>query len=257
MVASPKASLIFGPFHKTEFFLSAGYGFHSNDVRGATIAVDPNDKVTPLQKVPLLVRSKGAEAGIRTKAIEGLESSVALFVLDYASELLFVGDAGTTEPSRPSRRIGVEWTNHYKVNSWLGFDLDFAYTRARFTDFDPAGDRIPGAPGVIASAGVTLGEKTGWFGAAKLRYFGPRPLIEDNSASSSATVLVNGRVGYRWDSGWRVQLDGLNLFNARSDQIDYYYTSRLQGEPVAGVDDHHIHPVEPLAVRLTVAAPLP
>jgi outer membrane receptor protein involved in Fe transport len=256
-MASPKGSLIFGPFNKTELFLNAGYGFHSNDVRGATISVDPTDKVTPLAKVPLLVRSKGAEAGVRTKAIAGLESSLAVFVLDYDSEILFVGDAGTTEPSRPSRRVGVEWTNAYRVNSWLRFDVDVAYTRARFSDADPAGDRIPGASGVIASAGVTLGEKTGWFGAAKLRYFGPRPLIEDNSVESAATTLVNGRVGYRWDNGWRVQLDGLNLLNARSNQIDYYYTSRLSGEPAAGIDDHHVHPVEPLAVRLTVAGPLP
>ena len=96
--------------------------------------------------MPLLVRSKGAEVGVRTKLIPGLDSSVALFVLDFASELLFVGDAGTTEASRPSRRVGVEWTNHYQPLPWLGFDLDVADTRARFTDFDPAGNHIPGAP---------------------------------------------------------------------------------------------------------------
>ena len=112
------------------------------------------------------------------------------------------------------------------------------------------------APNLIASAGVVLGEKTGWFGAAKVRYFGARPLIEDNSASSSATTVVNGRVGYRWDNGWRVQLDGLNLFNARSNQIEYFYESQLRGE-AAAVADRHVHPIEPLAVRLTVAGPLP
>ena len=95
------------------------------------------------------MRSKGAEVGVRTKVIPGLESSVALFVLDYESELLFVGDAGTTEASRPSRRVGVEWTNHYKPVPWLAFDLDLAVTRARFTDFDPAGNRIPGAPNMV------------------------------------------------------------------------------------------------------------
>jgi outer membrane receptor protein involved in Fe transport len=256
LMASPKGSLIFGPLHKTELFLSAGSGFHSNDVRGTTITVDPNDGIAPLQKVPLLVRSKGAEIGVRSRAIEGLDSAVALFVLDYASELLFVGDAGTTEPSRPSRRVGVEWTNRYKLNSWLAADVNFASTRARFVNFDPAGDRIPGAPGVVATAGLVLGEKTGWFGAAKLRYFGPRPLIEDNSARSSATTVVNGRVGYRWDSGWRVQLDGLNLFNTKANQIEYFYVSQLRGEP-GPVADHHVHPIEPLAVRLTVAGPLP
>jgi outer membrane receptor protein involved in Fe transport len=255
-IASPKGSIIFGPFHRTELFLSAGTGFHSNDVRGTTITVDPNDGVTPLTRAPLLVRSKGAEAGVRTQAIEGLDSAVALFVLDFDSENLFVGDAGTTEPSRPSRRVGVEWTNHYKATSWLGFDVDIAATRARFTDFDPAGNRIPGAPGMIASAGVVLGEKTGWFGAAKLRYFGPRPLIEDGSVRSLSTTVVNARAGYRWDGGWRVQLDALNLLNAKANQIEYFYESQLRNEP-APVADRHIHPIEPLAVRLTVAGPLP
>ena len=111
-ITSPKAGIVLGPWYKTEFYGNAGYGLHSNDIRGATITVDPNDKVTPLDRVPLLVRSKGAEIGIRTKAIEDLTSSLALFVLDFDSELLFVGDAGTTEASRPSRRVGVEWTNN-------------------------------------------------------------------------------------------------------------------------------------------------
>ena len=114
-MTSPKAGIVLGPWYKTEFFGNAGYGLHSNDIRGATITVDPIDKVTPQDRVPLLVRSKGAEIGVRTKAIDGLTSSVALFVLDFDSELLFVGDAGTTEASRPSRRVGVEWTNQYKV----------------------------------------------------------------------------------------------------------------------------------------------
>jgi TonB dependent receptor/TonB-dependent Receptor Plug Domain len=253
-MASPKAGIVLGPWYKTEFYGNAGYGLHSNDIRGATITVDPNDKVTPLDRVPLLVRSRGAELGIRTKAIEGLTSSVAIFVLDFDSELLFVGDAGTTEPSRPSRRVGVEWVNQYKPVPWLSFDLDVAYTRARFTDFDPAGDRIPGAPAWIASGAVVLGGDTGWFGALKARYFGPRPLIEDDSVRSLSSLIFNARAGYRFDNGLRVQLDVLNLFNAQTNQIEYYYLSRLPGEPIGGVADRHLHPAEPRAVRLTLAA---
>lgn len=100
---SPKSSIVFGP----SFNGNASYRLHSNDIRGATITVDPNDKTTPLDRVPLLLRSRGDEPGIRISAIEGLTSSVAAFVLDFDSELLFVGDAGTTEPSRPSQRVGV------------------------------------------------------------------------------------------------------------------------------------------------------
>jgi len=253
-IASPKAGIVLGPWLRTEFYGNAGYGLHSNDIRGATITVDPNDKGTPLDRVPLLVRSRGAELGIRTKAIEGLTSSVAVFVLDFDSELLFVGDAGTTEPSRPSRRVGVEWVNQYRPVPWLSFDLDIAYTRARFTDFDPAGDRIPGAPAWVGSAAVTFGNETGWFGALKARYFGPRPLIEDDSVQSLASLIFNARAGYRFDNGLRVQLDVLNLFNAQTNQIEYYYLSRLPGEPIGGVADRHVHPAEPRAVRLTLAA---
>jgi outer membrane receptor protein involved in Fe transport len=253
-MTSPKVGIVLGPWYKTEFFGNAGYGLHSNDIRGATITIDPNDKVTPLDRVPLLVRSKGAEIGIRTKAIENLTSSLAVFVLDFDSELLFVGDAGTTEPSRPSRRVGVEWTNQYKVLPWMKLDLDFAYTRARFTDFDPAGNRIPGAPALVASGGVTFGGDKGWFGALRARYFGSRPLIEDDSVRSLQSLIFNARAGYKFDNGMRLQLDVLNLFNANTNQIEYFYLSRLPGEPIGGVADRHVHPAEPLAVRLTLAA---
>ncbi|MGY4334980.1 hypothetical protein ACVWWG_009448 [Bradyrhizobium sp. LB7.2] len=197
---SPKAGIVFGPWFKTELYGNAGYGLHSNDVRGASI---------------------------RTKAVDGLTSSLAVFVLDFNSELLFVGDAGTTEPSRPSRRAGVEWANSYKPVLWLTLDLDLAYTRARFTDFDPAGNRIPGAPAWIGSGSVIVGRETGWFGALKARYFGPRPLIEDDSVRSASSLIFNARAGYRFDSGVRLELDVLNLFNAQTNQIEYYYVSRL------------------------------
>ena len=253
-MTGPKAGIVLGPWYKTEFYGNAGYGLHSNDIRGATITVDPNDKVTPLDRVPLLVRSRGAEIGIRTKTIDGLTSSFAVFVLDFDSELLFVGDAGTTEPSRPSRRVGVEWTNQYKLLPWMTLDFDLAYTRARFTDFDPVGNRIPGAPALVASGGVIFGGDTGWFGALRARYFGPRPLIEDDSVRSLQSLIFNARVGYKFDNGVRLQLDVLNLFNAQTNQIEYYYLSRLPGEPIGGVADRHVHPAEPLAVRLTLAA---
>lgn len=252
-IVSPKAGIVFGPFRNTEFFANIGEGFHSNDLRGVTITIDPNDRLTPLPNVPLLVKSHGGEIGVRTKLIPGLDTSFAVFMLDYDSELLFVGDAGTTEASRPSRRTGFELTNLYQYSSWLRFDLNFAYTHARFTDEDPAGNHIPGAATTVTTAGMTFGEAFGWFGAIKARHFGSRPLIEDDSVRSGSTTLVNARLGYRWESGLRLSLDAINLFDAKSNQIAYYYTSRLPGEPGPGVDDRHIHPVEPLAVRVTLA----
>ena len=251
-IVSPKLSLIFGSWAKTEYFINYGYGFHSNDARGTTITVDPTDRVTPAEKVDPLVRSKGAEIGVRTEIIPNVESSLSLWELRLDSELLFVGDAGTTEPSRPSKRTGIEWTNHYKPYSWLLLDLDLSASRTRFTDEDPAGDYIPGSLERVVSFGVTVDSLGPWFGMLQYRYFGPRPLIEDNSVRSQSTQLTNLRVGYKIESKWRVHMDVFNLFDREDHDIDYFYASQLRGE-AAPVDDIHFHPIEPRTFRVTFA----
>ncbi|UMY20014.1 TonB-dependent receptor [Methylobacterium organophilum] len=252
-IVNPKLGLVLGPFADTELYVNYGGGFHSNDVRGVTATVDPSSPLFNIQRSPFLVPSTGYEVGLRNRSIAGLESSVALFRLDFASENLFQGDTGTTEPSRPTRRFGVEWTNRYALTPWLRLEGDLTVTNARFSDVDPAGNRVPEAPTTIASAGVTFGEGTGWFGTLRFRYFGPRPLIEDNSVRSKPTALLNGRIGYNFENGVSLALDVLNLTNAKADQITYFYESRLPGEPADGIADRHFHPVEPTAVRLTLA----
>jgi outer membrane receptor protein involved in Fe transport len=199
-----------------------------------------------------IVRAKGAELGVRTVAAGRYQGTLALWGLDIASELLFVGDAGTTEASRPSRRLGFEWSNVYAVKPWLTLDADLAYSRARFRDEDPAGDRIPGAVEGVASAGVTAEGKGSLSGSLRLRYFGPRPLIEDDSVRSSASATVNARVSYRISPRVRLGIDAFNLTDAKVSDVDYFYTSRLPGEPAEGVDDIHTHPLEPLTVRASL-----
>jgi outer membrane receptor protein involved in Fe transport len=250
---SPKLSLIFGPWADTELFANAGRGFHSNDARGATIRVDPRDPTSPQSRVPLLVSAVGEEVGVRTTVVPGLQSSLALFRLDFDSELVFSGDAGTTEASRPSRRVGIELTNRYQATPWLALDADIAVSRARFTDSDPAGSHIPGSVGTVVSAGATIDQLGPWYGALRFRYFGPRALIEDNSVQSNATPLVDLRTGVKLTEQTRVQVEIFNLLNTKASQIDYFYTSRLLGEPAAGVSDIHFHPVEPIAARLTIS----
>lgn len=128
-IVSPKLSLIFGPWAKTEYFINYGDGFHSNDARGTTITVDPKFG-TAAEKVDPLVKSRGAEIGVRSEIVPNLETSLSLWELRLDSELLFTGDAGTTEASRPSKRTGIEWTNHYKPYSWLLVDFDLSISRA-------------------------------------------------------------------------------------------------------------------------------
>ena len=292
-IGSPKFRIVFGPFYKTEFFLGAGMGYHSNDARSTVITEVPGDPTTPQSASPLLVRSRGAEVGLRTKVVPGLDSSVSLFILDQASELFFDGDTGTTVAGLPSERTGIEFTNDYRPASWIHIDADLALTRARFLGYDYAqaqlyqslagypqaqignapGNYVYNAPWMVASAGITLGEQTGWFGALRWRYISSRPLTEDGTFQSPPFSVFNGNIGYRFANGWRIQLDGLNLLNARTDQATYAYGSLLKTDslfamcfpkvepptaPAAvcqnGVMDYVLHPIEPLAVRLTLAA---
>jgi hypothetical protein len=254
--ASPKVSAIFGPWLQTELFANFGYGFHSNDARGVTTRFDPGSG-EPVQPVTPLVRTRGGELGVRTEAIPHVQTSLALWRLDLDSELLFTGDAGTTEPSRPSRRQGFEWSTRWEPLRWLLFDLDVAWSWARFTAPDPDptvhGDYIPGAIETAVSAGASVRDLGPWSGSVFLRYFGPRPLIEDNSVRSSASTIVNAQVGYRVGRWARVTFDVFNVFDAQVDDIAYYYTSRLPGEPASGVNDIHFHPAEPRSYRATVA----
>ena len=254
-IASPKLALVFGPWAKTEYFLNAGYGFHSNDARGTTITVDPNDGVTPVEKVDPLVRALGAEVGVRTAIVPDVQLSAALWTLKLDSELLFVGDGGATEPSRASRREGIEIGAYCTPLDWVLIDADLAWTRARYTDPDPAGDRIPNAVESVASVGVALARPTGWFGGARLRYFGPGPLIEDDSVRSDSTLQVNLEGGYRFSDRLRLSATVFNVFDAEDNDITYYYESQLPGEP-APVGDIHFHPVEPRTVRLTLTLTL-
>jgi outer membrane receptor protein involved in Fe transport len=288
-IGSPKFTAVFGPFNKTEFFVGAGYGMHSNDARGVTITEEPTDPSTKVSASPLLVRTKGVETGIRSRIVPGLDSSLSVFLLDQDSEIVFNGDAGDTSASRPSRRVGLEWTNRYRPLSWIDLDADLALTHARFAGFDSdqaaiyaslagfpqaqignaPGNYIPNAPAVVASAGITLGEKTGLFGTLRWRYLGTSPLTEDNAFRSPPTSIFNARIGYRFEKGWRIQLDALNLFNSQANQITYAYGSLLKTDslfnlcfpaqiaPAAvcqnGVMDYVLHPIEPLSIRLTVA----
>ena len=252
-VASPKLSLVLGPWARTEFFVNYGAGFHSNDARGTTARLSPRGR-EPVDPVTPLVKTRGAELGLRSELVPGLQSSMALWRLRSASELVFSGDAGDTAPSRASKRSGIEWNNHYVASRLLLLDLDLAWSRARYTEADPAGERVPGAVGKVASFGATLTGLGPWSGAFQMRYFGPRPLIEDGSVRSAATAIAYLRAAYRLDRRWQLSADLFNLFDRKASDVDYYYASRLPGEPAAGVDDIHYHPVEPRILRLTLRA---
>ena len=244
-ITSPKLNFVFGPFGKTEYFLNYGQGFHSNDARGTTM--------NAATKVPALVKTRGEEIGVRTEAVPRLQSSLSLWRLTLDSELVFKGDAGTTEASRPSLRRGVEWSNRYIPHEWLLADLDLSVSRAQFRDSDPAalGNYIPGAIDRVASLGVTVKDLGPWSGTVHARYYGPRPLVEDNSVRSQSSTIFSARAAYKVDAKTSVNLDVFNLFNRKSNDIEYYYLSQ-RCPTCAPENDIHFHPVEPRSARLAL-----
>lgn len=249
-ILSPKLNLAFGPWKQTEIYVNAGYGFHSNDARGTTIAIDPTDGVTPLDPVDPLVRTKGTEIGVRTAALSGVTASLSLWYLESDSELVYVGDAGTSEAGPASERWGIEASLYWRPNDWFTFDAEYAWTDPRFVGVPAGLNRIPNSIEHTLSTGLTIGREHGWFGALRGRYFSARPLNESGSVESLDSFIVNARLGYRRDS-WEVSLDCLNLFDQDDRDIEYFYQSRLPGE-AAGVEDVHFQPMEPRQVRLNV-----
>ena len=249
-LVSPKGGVTLGPWSGTEAYVNGGTGFHSNDARGTTIT--RNADGAAVEPVTPLVRSRGAEVGVRTVAIPHVQSTLSVWMLHLDSELVFSGDEGTTEASRPSMRRGVEWTNYYSPRKWLVFDGDVSWSRARFTDASPLGAYVPEAVDRVVSAGVTVDGYRRLSGSVRWRYFGPRALVESNAVQSQATSLINVQGGVQITTNLRLALDVFNLFNAADSDIDYFYASRLPGEPLGGIEDIHTHPTLPRTARLNV-----
>ena len=244
-LVTPTLNIAYGPWASTELYANYGHGFHSNDARGTVATVDPKT-LDAVERTPGLVRSRGVEFGLRTEAIPKMQMSLAVYRLDFDSELTYIGDAGNTEAGDPSRRYGIEFSNYYRPYKWLSVDFDAAWARAR-----SLGNRIPGAIEGVAQLGVTVDRSGPWSGSLRLRWFGPRPLIEDDSVRSKASVTLNGRVGYQLAKDLQLELEAFNLTNRRASAIDYFYESQLAGE-TAPVADVHFHPIEPRSLRLTL-----
>jgi outer membrane receptor protein involved in Fe transport len=247
-IVSPKASVAWTPFDTLELYANYGRGFHSNDARGTSINIDPNTG-TSADRVDALVAGTGYEGGVRVRPIPGLTLTGTYWWLDLNSELLFIGDGGTTEAQGPSSRRGYELSLFYQPASWLTIDGEFTKSRGRLTDLPTGANRIPGAIEEVAAGGFVAKYKKASF-AMRLRHFGSYSLIEDNSVRADPLTIINARVGYRLG---RVELaaDLINALNAKDNEIEYFYASRLAGEPAGGIEDRHIRPIEPRQLRVS------
>ncbi|OGB26876.1 MAG: TonB-dependent receptor [Burkholderiales bacterium RIFCSPLOWO2_02_FULL_57_36] len=260
---SPKLSIVLGPFGEpanTELYGNWGYGFHSNDVRGATAVTNPLDGAAA-EKLAIFSKAKGAEIGVRLKPLPGWSSSLSLWRMELGSELVFVGDQGVTEARGASERYGVEWSNYITPNDWLIIDGDIAWSKARFKNpvAGDGGTYIPNAIPLTASLGITADHGGQWFGGLRLRYLGAYALEETGKEKSSPFWTANLKLGYRIQPKVQLSLDVLNLFDRKANDVEYWGGACTRGEQAGGtcnggIDGRLIHPLEPRTFRVSVRA---
>lgn len=251
----PKGSLILGPFHQTEFYLSAGRGFHSDDVRGVFGTV-PLEGVPALAgATPLMQPADGAEVGVRTNIIPKVQLQVALFQEDFKSELAYNADAGADSASAPSRRQGIEFSAQYRPTRFIELNSDLAFSKARYTgDLTPfglSGPYISNAPSFIGSFGVLVDNLGPWFGGLQWRDLGAFPISDgDKNPQDPGYSEFNADIGYKVSAHLKLQATIFNLTNAKGNAGAFYYAARLPGEPAAGINDFQNHPLEPISGAL-------
>ena len=247
-VVSPKASIAYTPVEQIELYANYGRGFHSNDARGTSINIDPNTGGAA-DRVDALAAGTGYEGGVRVRPLQGLTLTGTYWWLDLDSELLFIGDGGTTEAQGSSKRRGFELGGFYQPAPWLTIDAEFTKSRGRLNDLPFGENRIPGAIEEIIAGGFVAKFKRASL-AMRLRHFGSYSLIEDDSVRSDPLTVVNARVEYQVG---RVELaaDLLNVLDSKDNEIEYFYASRLPGEPIEGIEDRHIRPIEPRQLRVS------
>ncbi len=254
-IFSPKASIVLSPRENLEVFINYGEGFHSNDARGVVRDENPVDPSA---------KARGGELGVRTRLFDRLDLAAAFWLLDLDSEIVFVGDEGTTEPSGATRRIGGELEVRYQILDWLYFDVDYTQTVAKFRFEPDAADDVPLAPRFTVNGGVSARRDDGLFGSVRMRAISSRPANEDNSLRAAGYTVWDLQLGKRWElsSAWTggrvkavtVQLDIQNLFDHDYREAQFATDSRLRNEPNV-VSDIDFTPGYPLTAigSITVA----
>ena len=211
-IFSPKIGLAYTLSDHIELYGNWGQGFHSNDARGVVKVDSP---------VPGLVRGTGYESGIRFER-DTFNVSMTLWWLDLSSELIFVGDDNTVEPRGSSKRHGWEIVSFWRPVPWLGIDVVYTDSYARYENSqDDGGFHIEG--GVENAGGLGIAAIYGdWEFGARLRYLGPYALVPDNSERAGAETMLNLRASRKWGD-FVVYGELLNALDSDGKDIVYFY----------------------------------
>jgi len=261
-LAQPKGSIIFGPWLQSELYVSAGRGFHSNDVRGVFGTVGLEGLTPTAGPTPLLAPTNGEEIGLRTNAVPKVAIQLALFQEDFSSELAFDEDQGQDQPTAPSRRQGVEISGEYRPFPWIEFNTDLTFSKARYQGslanlenvFGLGGNFITNAPSFVGSAGILVDNLGPWYGSLQWRDLGPYPVVDGSEyPQDKGYSEFNLDIGYKVSRRLKVSVNVYNLLNTKANAAAFDYESQLTptSQPVTGLQ---VHPLEPTSARFTVTA---
>ena len=254
----PKGSVTIGPFDKTEFYFSAGRGFHSNDIRSVSGTVLLENILGFAKPTPLLVKVDSEEVGMRSDILPKTHIQFAAFLLHVVSEQTYDQDQGEDIPGAPSRRYGFELSGQYLPVRWLEVNADLSYSHARYTvdyaSFGNTGPYIPNAPEFVGSFGMLVDNLGPWFGGLQVRVLGSLPLISDNSERDNGYTETNVNIGYTFSPRLKAQVQVFNLLNEKANSGAYYYSTIIPGDNGVPTADHQNHPLEPISARFSVTA---
>ena len=271
---NPKFNLVYSPLHSTDIFLNFGTGFHSNDARDVVIEqtisdlarvfsrqglndAQINERLAQLNFDPehsgirTLPRVIGAEIGTRHQFWNRLSIGIAGWWLELDEELVFVGDAGETEISGKSRRIGIDIEGRAQMLSWLWVDIDVNLSSGKFVDEPSDANEIPLAPRITSTGGLTAAHPSGFGANLRYRHIGDRPANEDSSVTAVGHTLVNIGLSYAFGP-FKYFATVENLFDVDWNEAQFDTESRLvdETEPVSEI---HFTPGNPRNIQAGIS----
>ena len=271
---NPKFNLVYSPFHSTDIFLNFGTGFHSNDARDVVIertisnlerafrhqrlsVAQINERLTRLNFSPeqfgirTLPRAIGAEIGTRQQFGKRLNIGIAAWGLELDEELVFVGDAGETEISGKSRRIGVDIEARAQIFSWLWIDTDVNLSNGTFVDEPPDANMIPLAPRLTSAGGLTAIHPSGFGASLRYRYIGDRSANEDGSVTAEGHTLLNLGCSYTFGP-FKYFVAVENMFDVDWNEAQFDTESRLANE-TEPTSEIHFTPGNPRNIQAGIS----
>jgi len=108
---------------------------------------------------------------------------------------------------------------------------------------DPAGDHISRRRRSGRVSGRHDRQRSQVFGSLRLRYFGPRPLIEDDSGPIPSHEPDESRAGYKVSKSARIAAGYVQLVRSAKDSRHrlLLHVTFCRAEPLAGITDGHFH----------------